>query len=194
MRHWITKETVLLQHVVYTVTRLIQDHGRHPHLRQNEVNLVISLLKSNFSDILSLGRDYLRLLLAVSGIPEFHALLQTMQTNPTDLDPNFISLQEIWSKPTPISFLLSRITPDMEHKLLFIAQNVPTYLFTTYFERFRQRFFPSQGFETLYPDLIRYVCAVIHPSNSILRSNIVQRWNMIQIMMGYISVLHSKLR
>ncbi len=177
-----------MRHVVYNVTRLIQDHSRHPNLRQKEVDLIISLVKANFSVILSLGRDYLRLLLAVSGIPEFHKLLQLMQTNPTDLDPNFSSLQELWTKPTQIDFILCRITPDMEHKLLFIAQNVPTHLFTTYFERFRQRFFPTRGSETLYADLIRYICAVVHPSNSILRSNVVQRWNLIQTMLGHMTV------
>lgn len=94
----------------------------------------------------------------------------------------------MWSLPTPREFIVSRLTLDMEHKLLFILSQVPQRLHYTYLERFRQRFLHGLGSETLIADLIRFICTVVHPSNSVLRSDVVQRWELVKTLLAYIKV------
>ncbi|KAJ3259833.1 Integrator complex subunit 3 [Boothiomyces macroporosus] len=134
----------------------------------------------------SLGRDVVRLLQGVSDIPEFAALLDEITNHPQKLHPEFRGIESIWNSCTEIEYLVSRITPDMEYKLIFILQNVNSKLHYTYLERFKQRFFSPNGTETLYIDIIRYICAVVHPNNSILRSDVVQRWDIIRTILSYI--------
>ncbi|KAJ3324057.1 Integrator complex subunit 3 [Boothiomyces sp. JEL0866] len=183
---WIQGQDRLIKHVIFTFTRLIADHGRNLVLRQREIMLVITLIRKNFQLFVSLGRDVVRLLQMVSDISEFSTLLDDIAHAPQKLHPEFLGIENIWNSPTEIEYLVSRITPDMEYKLIFILQNVNSKLHYTYLERFRQRFFSQNGTETLYIDIIRYICAVVHPNNTILRSEVVQRWDIIRTILSYI--------
>jgi hypothetical protein len=71
----------------------------------------------------------------------------------------------------------------METKLCFILNEVAKASASTFIERFRFNFCGSE-LESIYPDLIRYICRVIHPSNIQLSSDIIQRWDMILNLLG----------
>lgn len=61
----------------------------------------------------------------------------------------------------------------MEFKLQFMLREVPVKLVRPYMKRFVERYCTV---DTLYPDVVRYVCLAIHPSNNVLRSGNIQRW------------------
>lgn len=68
----------------------------------------------------------------------------------------------------------------MEFKLAFILRKVPSQIHVIYLERFVKRFFQVPTSHSLVLDLIRFICYVVHPSNSILRSEVIQRWDLIK--------------
>lgn len=106
--------------------------------------------------------------------------------------------------PTPKEFLRSRLTPDMEHKLLFILQNVSDrrtffsiafsyemlQLSINHYHRnlgwFIQRYLSTN--EAFFVDVIRYIVAGWYPSNQILQSHIVPRYVVIGTMLRSIQV------
>jgi integrator complex subunit 3 len=73
-------------------------------------------------------------------------------------------------------FIVSRVTPDMETKLNFIMSKVKFGQQKKYQDWFETDYLLTPESQSLLVDLIRYVCCVIHPSNEVLSSNIVQRW------------------
>ncbi|KAJ1946715.1 hypothetical protein FBU59_001969 [Linderina macrospora] len=73
-------------------------------------------------------------------------------------------------------FLANRLTFDMEAKLLFMLEKLPSNLFFRNMSWFSQRFLATPESESLYCDLIRYICGVFHPSNALLASNILPRY------------------
>jgi integrator complex subunit 3 len=135
-----------------------------------------------------MGRDFLRLLQMISNLSEIKTLLLLITTNPASLDPTFLGISQFWNTVTPREFVTSRLTPDMEFKIIFLLNHVPRQLHYTYLERFRQRFI-SHGSESVVPDLIRYICTVVHPGNAVLRSTTVQRWQLIRSLFSILSVI-----
>ncbi|GBP11638.1 Integrator complex subunit 3 homolog, partial [Eumeta japonica] len=90
-RPWLESQPFLIQTVVYSYVRLIEDHaspGLTP-LRHKEVKFVISLIRDRFLDIIPLGRDFVRLLQNVARIPEFEQLWRDILHNPKSLHPTF---------------------------------------------------------------------------------------------------------
>ncbi|KAI8901902.1 protein-domain-containing protein [Globomyces pollinis-pini] len=177
---WLKLNPTLTKHVIYTYTRIIADHTTLSVLRPKEVSLVIQLIRENFMEMVAIGRDYLRLLQGVAQIEEFKQLLSDIFINPKDLHPDFQGIEQIVNTPTPRDFIVSRLTPDMEYKIIFILNTVPQKLHFTYLDHFRQRFMTTQDSESLAADIIRFLCTVVHPDNSVLRSEVVQRWEFIR--------------
>ena len=64
----------LVQYIVYNFTRLIQDHKNHLKLRQHEIDIVMDLISEDITLVVTLGKDYLRLLQQVCHIEEFETL------------------------------------------------------------------------------------------------------------------------
>ncbi|KAL5035279.1 hypothetical protein BDV3_005235 [Batrachochytrium dendrobatidis] len=178
----IAKDKVLARHVVFMLVRAIADHLHHLDLRTKEMALFFSLISSNIQDCVYIGRDFIRSLMEISKIPSIAKLLLSIMQSPSPEYPNIPSLSDFLDRPTPREFLISRLTPDMEIRIVFILNSVPKRLSFTFIEQFRKRFLTLES-ETLLPDIIRYICGAIHPNNAILASDIVQRWHLISILL-----------
>ena len=125
-RVWLDKHSFLVASVVYTFLRVIEDHtqSHHEKLREKEVRFVIGLIRDRFNDVLVIGRDLLRLLQYVANIPEFEALRRDILYNPRSISPSFSGYTQIMQSRTSRRFLQSRITPEMEKKLVFLTSQV----------------------------------------------------------------------
>ncbi|KAG8226986.1 hypothetical protein J437_LFUL000291, partial [Ladona fulva] len=125
-RGWLDKFPFLLASVVYAYLRLIEDHNSAvlSQLRQKEVAFTVTLLREKFSDCLIIGRDLVRLLQNVARIPEFEQLWKDILTNPKSLCPNFTGVLQLLQSRTSRRFLQSRLTPDMEKKVVFLTSHV----------------------------------------------------------------------
>ena len=174
---WLEKNQILLASVVYTYLRIIEDHS-HPNLaelRKKEVNFVVGLIRDRFNDVLVIGRDLLRLLQNISRIPEIDELWNDILHNPTALSVNFTGVVQVMNMRTSRRFLQSRITPDMEKKLVFLTSQVRFGNHKRYQEWFQKTYLATIESQTLRCDLIRFIVGVIHPPNELLCSDIIPR-------------------
>lgn len=180
-RAWLDKFPMLICMVIYTYLRLIEDHNipQLMNLRQKEVNFVITLIKERFPDALTLGRDLVRLLQNVARIPEFNQLWQDMLVNPKSLCPTFTSVLQLLQTRTSRRYLQSRLTPDMERKLVFLTSHVRFGHHKKYQEWFQRQYLATPESQSLRSDMIRFIVGVIHPTNEQLCSDIIPRWAVI---------------
>ncbi|KAJ8714539.1 hypothetical protein PYW07_002764 [Mythimna separata] len=180
-RAWLDKFPVLICMVVYTYMRLIEDHNipQLMSLRQKEVNFVITLIRERFTDVLTLGRDLIRLLQNVARIPEFHQLWQDILLNPKSLCPTFTNVLQLLQTRTSRRYLQSRLTPDMERKLVFLTSQVRFGHHKKYQEWFQRQYLATPESQSLRSDMIRFIVGVIHPTNELLCSDIIPRWAVI---------------
>ncbi|PZC79911.1 hypothetical protein B5X24_HaOG215675 [Helicoverpa armigera] len=180
-RAWLDKFPVLICMVVYTYLRLIEDHNipQLMGLRQKEVNFVITLIRERFSDVLTLGRDLIRLLQNVARIPEFNQLWQDILSNPKTLCPTFTNVSQLLQTRTSRRYLQSRLTPDMERKLVFLTSQVRFGHHKKYQEWFQRQYLATPESQSLRSDMIRFIVGVIHPTNELLCSDIIPRWAVI---------------
>jgi len=180
-KSWLYASPHLVSGVIFTYLRLLQDHVR-PNLRElgeKEILFLVQLLRERFADVLPLGRDFVRLLQAVSKIPEMEEMWMDILFHPSKLHPEFVGLDQLMKRRTPNEFLTSRITPYMEIKLKFMTQNVRFGLNSAYERWFQRDYLPSQESQTLRPDIVRYIISVIHPTNEQLQSSVTPRWALI---------------
>lgn len=77
-----------------------------------------------WAECMQIGRDLLRLLQNVARIPEFEKLWRDIFLNPTALCPNFTGIMQLMQIRTSRRYLISRLTPDMEGKLIFLISKV----------------------------------------------------------------------
>ena len=176
-RVWLEKYQFLLASVVYNYLRIIEDHS-HPNLaelRKKEVVFVVSLIRERFQDVLIIGRDFLRLLQNISRIPEIEELWNDILHNPGSLSVNFTGVVQVMNTRTSRRFLQSRITPDMEKKLVFLTSQVRFGNHKRYQEWFQKNYLATMESQTLRCDLIRFIVGVIHPPNELLSSDIIPR-------------------
>ena len=125
-RAWVEKHPFLVASVVYTFLRLIEDHTQpqYEKLRDKEVKFVIGLIRDKFNDVITIGRDLVRLLQYVAKIPEFEALWRDILYKPKSLSPTFSWFAQLMQTRTSRRFLQSRITPEMEKKMVFFTGQV----------------------------------------------------------------------
>ncbi|KAK6631392.1 hypothetical protein RUM43_000169 [Polyplax serrata] len=180
-RAWLDKYPVLLSSVVYSFLRLIEDHciPQLQALRQKEVTFVVTLVRERFAECLSIGRDFLRLLQIVARIPEFEQLWKDILLNPKLLSPNFTGVQQLMQQRTSRRYLQSRLTPEMEKKLVFFTGNVRFGAHKRYQDWFLKQYLMTAESQSLRIDLIRFIVGVIHPPNELLCSDIIPRWAVI---------------
>ncbi|CAO3600404.1 unnamed protein product [Absidia cylindrospora] len=160
-RSWLDSYPNVLTFAVYTYLRLIPEH-RHiqlASLQQREIRFVVSMLRQKWNLCTVIGRDLIR------GLHDPHKV-----------SPNCQGISNVLKTPTPREFLRSRLTPDMEHKLLYILQNLPIGQYQRNLGWFTQRFLYNSDAEPLYADIIRFIVAGWYPSNQILQSDIVPRY------------------
>ncbi|KAI8118725.1 hypothetical protein FF38_07295 [Lucilia cuprina] len=180
-RPWLESQSFLIQTVVYSYVRLIEDHASPAltPLRHKEVKFVISLIRDRFLDIIPLGRDFVRLLQNVARIPEFEQLWRDILHNPKSLHPTFNGIWHLLQIRTSRRFLQCRLTPEVERKLHFLASSVKFGNQKRYQDWFQDKYFATPESHSLRSDLIRFIINVIHPSNDMLCSDIIPRWAII---------------
>ncbi|XP_034952755.1 integrator complex subunit 3 [Chelonus insularis] len=180
-RTWLDKYPFLVASIVYTYLRLIEDHSA-PHLsalRQKEVTFTVSLIRERMMDCLVIGRDLVRLLQNVARISEFEALWKDLLTNPKSINSNFTGVLQLLQTRTSRRFLQSRLTPDMERKLVFLTSQVRFGNHKRYQDWFQKQYLATPESQSLRCDLIRFIVGVIHPTNELLCSDIIPRWAVI---------------
>lgn len=116
-----------------------------------------------------------------------------------DQDSAILSVARLMSVPTPPKYLAYRLSPKMEEYLVFMMvgsalisyyvrrithknmsqERVQVGSVTRYQKWFSSQFLSSPGSDALVPDLIRYICAVYHPSNQILSSKVTPRYHLL---------------
>jgi len=175
---WLVKNTGSMQLFVYTYIRVIEDHegARFKSLRQMEVEFIVSLMREHFNEMIPIGRDLVRVLQNVFRIPEFTKLWKDILHRPQTLTPQFTGLPHLLSTRTSRKFLASRMTPDMENKLAFLTLKVKWGQQRRYQEWFFRQYLSAPESQTLLPDIVRFICGVIHPPNEILGSEVIPRW------------------
>ncbi|XP_022252177.1 integrator complex subunit 3-like isoform X1 [Limulus polyphemus] len=180
-RGWLEKFSLLVATAVYTYLRLIVDHGGQilAILRQREVDFCISLLRERFTECMMIGRDLVRLLQNVARISEFEKLWRDILFEPTSLAPSFTGVLQLLTTRTSRRFLQSRLTPDMERKIVFLTSQVRFGQQKRYQDWFQKQYLSTPDSQSLRCDLIRFICGVIHPSNEVLCSDIIPRWAVI---------------
>ncbi|KAK0088867.1 hypothetical protein PV325_010464 [Microctonus aethiopoides] len=180
-RPWLDKFPFLVASIVYTYLRLIEDHSV-PHLnalRQKEVTFTVGLIRERMVDCLVIGRDLVRLLQNVARIPEFETLWKDLLLNPKTICPSFIGVIQLLQTRTSRRFLQSRLTPDMERKLVFLTSQVRFGNHKRYQDWFQRQYLATPESQSLRCDLIRFIVGVIHPTNELLCSDIIPRWAVI---------------
>nr|KAG5691545.1 hypothetical protein BaRGS_012345 [Batillaria attramentaria] len=90
-----------------------------------------------------------------------------------------IGIMQLMQVRTSRRFLISRLTPDMEVKLVFLISKVKFGQQKRYQDWFQRQYLSTPESQSLRCDLIRYICAVFHPSNDLLCSDIIPRWAVI---------------
>jgi integrator complex subunit 3 len=91
-------------------------------------------------------------------------------------------------RPTPRHYLQSRLTPEMEKRLLFIVERLAWDRYRQNLAWFVERYLYTTESEALFADVIRYIIGVYHPSNEVLASNIVPRYVVIGALLRYVKV------
>lgn len=125
-KSWLETNPKVIPFAVYTFLRTIADHrtSQLQSLQQKEIRFVHMLMREKWMHCVPIGRDLVRVLKDLSTLPEFAQLWDDMVNHPHKLSPKFGGVQAMLNSPTPKDFLKCRLTPDVEHKLLFILQNV----------------------------------------------------------------------
>ncbi|KAG0271175.1 Integrator complex subunit 3, partial [Linnemannia exigua] len=181
-QEFVDTSPLVIGYSCYSYLRIILDHGsgRLAQLRQQEVNYCVRLLREKFRECSEIGRDLIRALQDVArGIPEFEGIWVDLLFNPRSLNPQLESIRQILAVPSPKIYLASRLSYDMEHKLLHILEHINNGQHFRNLQWFTERFLPNQESETLYPDIIRYICGVYHPANAVLAGPTVPRYVLI---------------
>ncbi|KAI9100406.1 protein-domain-containing protein [Phlyctochytrium arcticum] len=179
-KHWerLNVKSDIIPVSVYTYARLVADHSSEVSLQQAEVEFVCTMLRKRFHSCLRIGRDLLRVLLAVHHIPAISDIISDMINRPASLDPSFQDFKQLLATPTSPFIIAQRVTKEVDVKIRFILDQVKTNLKGALIRSFRNTLLTNAN-DSIYADLIRFICTAIHPPNNILGSNIVQRWELI---------------
>lgn len=181
-RSWVENQPPLVASIVYTYLSLLPAHISSPSLCQlqdSEIELIISLIRNKFNDCIQIGRDLLRLLQNVSRLQIFTELWYDIIHNPEKLSATFSGVHQLLSRRTSRRFVAGRIVTDAEIKLNFLLSKVKFGQHRRYQEWFYGRYLSNPDNLYMIPELVRFVCCVIHPPNEVLGSDIMPRWALI---------------
>ncbi|KAE9245025.1 hypothetical protein PF004_g5414 [Phytophthora fragariae] len=182
---WLLSCSSLIPFVFHTFARISLDHtaSQHASLLKQEVELCTTLWNRRQADVAQLGREIVRVLSDAKDIPGMNALWKQLRnvrdTAEPDKDVTVYSVAQLMAVPTPPRYLAYRLNPKMEEYLLFMMERVQAGSVTRYQKWFSSQFLSSPGSDALVPDLVRYICAVYHPSNQVLGSKVTPRYHIL---------------
>ncbi|KAG0307175.1 Integrator complex subunit 3 [Dissophora globulifera] len=179
MQPWLYSVPALIAYSCFTYLRVMLDHGRFTALRQQEATFCAKLLRDRFRDCSDVGRDLVRALQDVARIKEIEEIWVDLLYTPEKLNPQLEGIHQLMATPSKDIYLASRLTFDMEHRLLHILKHINVGNHHRNLQWFIDRFLAGPDAETLHSDIIRYICGVYHPTNAVLASSIVPRYVLI---------------
>ncbi|KAJ2387208.1 hypothetical protein GGI05_004154, partial [Coemansia sp. RSA 2603] len=165
---WLTQFPMLVGLAAYAFARMMLDHHMAaPDLCALEGAFVARCVSEHFDMCALVGRDLVRVLQEVARDPSVAALWSGVLGQRAG---------HLLAQPTPRVVLCSRLTFDMETRVQFILEHVSVSSYGRNLQWFVQRFMAGATGETLFADVVRYVCGVWHPSNAVLASSVVPRY------------------
>ncbi|KAG7393227.1 Integrator complex subunit 3 [Phytophthora pseudosyringae] len=182
---WLLSCSSLIPFVFHTFARISLDHtaSQHASLLKQEVELCTTLWNRRQADVAQLGREIVRVLSDAKDIPGMNALWKQLRsvrdTAEPEKDVTVYAVAQLMAIPTPPKYLAYRLNPKMEEYLLFMMERVQAGSVTRYQKWFSSQFLSGPGSDALVPDLVRYICAVYHPSNQVLSSKVTPRYHIL---------------
>ncbi|RKP05937.1 protein-domain-containing protein, partial [Thamnocephalis sphaerospora] len=188
MRHrdWLFSYSRLIATSFYVYIRLLLEHSKFKTLLDREVAFCSCLIREKFLECSEIGRDLVRALQDVARIPEFEQIWRTLLVEPRKLSPHCKGIVELLKRPTHRHFLQSRLTLEMEQRLLFIVERLSWERHRRNLLWFVERYLSATESDALFADVVRYIIGVYHPSNEVLASNIVPRYVVIGGLLRFI--------
>ncbi|KAJ2749323.1 hypothetical protein GGI19_005719, partial [Coemansia pectinata] len=189
---WLVAHSAVVATAAYAFGRLTLDLGARaapPELRNQSSAFVVRLIRERFTDCAMVGRDLVRMLQDAAKLPHFRDLWADLLHRPHHVSPLLAQaggIELLLRVPTPRTFLANRVTFAMESRLLFILEHVPASGYSRNLMWFVHRFLSTPESDTLYADIIRYICGVLHPSNAVLGSSTVQRYVFLGSLLRYV--------
>lgn len=173
---WVKQQSELVTSSVYWLLRLAADSRAvgQDALRRAIASTCTQLWGACRAEVAVIGRDLVRAARdAAEAMPELGAIWREMQeAQPgTDLHP-----ATLMARHTPRRFLLLRMYPPLEALLLFMLTRVPFGAHRRYQQWAQTHYLPGRDAEAAIADVVRFMCCVFHPSNSLLQSQITPRW------------------
>ena len=160
-----------LTSALYSVLRLLaEDHCKvsGDNVKRLEMKFCVKMFREEMDLSLKIGRDLVRLLQDLAHVSEFREI-------GTIWSQVFITCPRL---QLDIYFFL-RISPEMETQLRFLLGNVKLGSHKRHQIWFLNNFLVGNGKQVLLTDKVRFICCVIHPTNEIIRSEIMPRWAVI---------------
>lgn len=182
---WLLSCSALIPFVFHTFARISLDHtaSQHASLLKQEVELCSTLWNRRQTDVAQLGREIVRVLSDAKDIVGMSALWKHLRNVRDTCEPEkeatVYSVARLMAIPTPAKYLAFRLNPKMEEYLLFMMERVQAGSVTRYQKWFSSQFLSSPGSDAIVPDLVRYICAVYHPSNQVLSSKVTPRYHIL---------------
>ncbi|KAL0805010.1 hypothetical protein Bca101_097501 [Brassica carinata] len=172
---WLTKEmisvsSVGLEDLLLSLLRRIGSRDQNVWLCSElrlEIKFCVKMFREEMDLSLKIGRNLVRLLQDLAHVSEFR-----------EIRNNLVSSIYYMSKTSTRYFFL-RISPEMETQLRFLLGNVKLGSHKRHQIWFLNKFLVGNGKEVLLTDIVRFICCVIHPTNEIIRSEIMPRWAVI---------------
>jgi integrator complex subunit 3 len=124
LQPWVYSTPALIAYACFTYLRIMLDHGRFPVLRQKEAAFCAKLLREKFRECSEVGRDLVRALQDVARIKEIEEIWVDLLYNPTKLNPQLTSIQQLMATSSREMYLTGRLTVEMENKLVHIMRSV----------------------------------------------------------------------
>ncbi|KAL1200069.1 hypothetical protein V5N11_030294 [Cardamine amara subsp. amara] len=163
---------LVLTCALYSFLRLLADHCRIigveklENVKRLEIRFCVKMFREQLDLSLMIGRDLVRLFQDLSHVSEFREIWNDMASK----------LLHIYQLKTSSRYFLLRISPEMETQLRFLLGNVKLGSQKRHQIWFLKKFLLGPEKETILIDIVRFVCCVIHPTNEIIRSEIMPRW------------------
>lgn len=167
---------LVLTSALYSFLRLLADHCRVSgipkleNVKKLEIRFCVKMFREQMHLSLKIGRDLVRLLQDLVHISEFKEIWNDVVGS---------DISKIHQLKTSSRYFLLRISPEMETQLRFLLANVKLGSHKRHQIWFLKKFLLGPEKETLLIDIVRFICCVVHPTNEIIRSEIMPRWAVI---------------